>query len=344
MGIILKEFSASYNQKVFSHLRELVQKHRQNIDTFLSEKLADIQLIVNNIDFEALKDEKRLELLFESVQKQYGHVFVDMGLVDDHGVQVAYAGPYKLEKAHYADAKWYQEAITSEYYISDVFLGLRGHPHFLVAVRHQWEGRFWILRATIDFEAFNSVVANLRIGETGLAFILNRKGEFQTRAPEHLQGEELAYSTFFNEVDLMENDVKYIESKNGNGEKFIHIGAFLKEGNWLLVFRQNFNDALHDLITVQKITTIISLLGGLAIIIMSYLLSRRMVNRIALADREKEMMNQQVIETGKLASIGELAAGIAHEINNPVAIMVEEAGWVEDLLEEEEFQKSENLE
>jgi signal transduction histidine kinase len=30
------------------------------------------------------------------------------------------------------------------------------------------------------------------------------------------------------------------------------------------------------------------------------------------------MMNQQVIETGKLASIGELAAGIAHEINNPV--------------------------
>jgi two-component system NtrC family sensor kinase len=27
-----------------------------------------------------------------------------------------------------------------------------------------------------------------------------------------------------------------------------------------------------------------------------------------------------------------LAAGIAHEINNPVAIMVEEAGWIEDLL------------
>ena len=43
-------------------------------------------------------------------------------------------------------------------------------------------------------------------------------------------------------------------------------------------------------------------------------------------------MNRQVIESGKLASVGELAAGIAHEINNPVAIMVQEAGWTGDLL------------
>jgi len=77
---------------------------------------------------------------------------------------------------------------------------------------------------------------------------------------------------------------------------------------------------------------------------MAFWVSKRMVSRIAKADREKEMMNQQVIETGKLASIGELAAGIAHEINNPVAIMVEEAGWIQDLLSEEEFAQSENLE
>jgi two-component system NtrC family sensor kinase len=56
------------------------------------------------------------------------------------------------------------------------------------------------------------------------------------------------------------------------------------------------------------------------------------------------MMNEQVVETGKLASVGELAAGIAHEINNPVAIMVEEAGWIEDLLEEGESKPGENLE
>jgi two-component system, NtrC family, sensor kinase len=75
-------------------------------------------------------------------------------------------------------------------------------------------------------------------------------------------------------------------------------------------------------------------LGGLAILTMAFVLSRRVVKRIAKADQEKQMMNKQVIETGRLAAIGELAAGIAHEINNPVAIMVEEAGWIEDLLGE----------
>jgi len=55
-------------------------------------------------------------------------------------------------------------------------------------------------------------------------------------------------------------------------------------------------------------------------------------------------MSEQMVQTGKLASVGELAAGIAHEINNPVAIMVEEAGWIEDLLEEEDLRSVKNLE
>lgn len=65
-------------------------------------------------------------------------------------------------------------------------------------------------------------------------------------------------------------------------------------------------------------------------------LSSKMAERIAQTDREKQRLNEQMFQTAKLASIGELAAGAAHEINNPIAIMIEEAGWMLDLLEEDE--------
>ncbi|MBW2016505.1 MAG: response regulator [Deltaproteobacteria bacterium] len=50
----------------------------------------------------------------------------------------------------------------------------------------------------------------------------------------------------------------------------------------------------------------------------------------------REKMEQQMIATERLASLGTLAAGIAHEINNPLAIINESVGWMHLLLKREE--------
>jgi len=344
-SIILSQFDKSYHVKTYAHLEALVQQHKQNIDTFLNEKLSDIKFFATNFGFEKLSDKFFLQQLLFRLQQEYGSVFVDLGLVNEDGLLITYAGPFKLEEAKYSEAEWFKKAIKKHYFISDVFLGLRGLPHFIITVKQYYEKKQYILRATIDFVAFNNLVENVRIGETGFAFILNRKGEFQTNLPLNIIPDKGLYMAFIKkaEQERTRKGVQIVENHNGFGKKRIYVADFLKNGEWLLVFQQDTAEVFAELHRAVYIAVFIILIGGLGIIIMAFFQSRRMVGRIAEADKEKEMMNQQVIETGKLASIGELASGIAHEINNPVAIMVEEAGWIQDLLEEEEFQKSDNL-
>lgn len=343
-GIVFEQFNHSYHEKVHDHLRVLVKKHKQNIDNFLKEKLNDIRFLSKTVDFEELCDETFLQNKLNSLKKEFGYVFVDLGVIDNEGIQVAYAGPFKLANVNYKDAEWFQQTMKDPPFVSDVFLGYRGSPHFIVAERNTINEKNWILRATIDFDAFNKLVENIRIGETGFAFILNKKGEFQTKPLVDVSPDQKPYKDLFASQKNSPNEVQIMETTDHTGKKNIYSATLLKNGDWILIYQQYISDAFSDLYRTQKIAIAIIFIGCICIISVVYLLSRRMVSQIAFAEREKEMMNQQVIETGKLASLGELAAGIAHEINNPVAIMVEEAGWIEDLLMEEDLKQSKNLE
>lgn len=50
--------------------------------------------------------------------------------------------------------------------------------------------------------------------------------------------------------------------------------------------------------------------------------------------REERLEGQRMAETAKMAALGHMAEGVAHEINNPVNTMVSLAGWMEDLAQE----------
>lgn len=335
-GILSYRFHLVYVEKVRAHASELVQKHTQNIDAFLFEKLGNIRYLARGYkDFGPDRSRAFLTENLAALKDEYGDVFTDLGLVDENGVQFAYAGPFRLENADYSDAKWFVASREKPDYISDVFAGLRGHPHFIIAVKTGPGRSDPILRATINFAAFNSLVGNIRLGRTGLAFIVNREGELQTHARDGISETILRDMADSSRTDAQGRSF-YADTRDSDGTSYLYVSSTFNHIDWRMVFFQALGDALADQRRAQVLTLVFFSLGCIAILSVALILPRKIVNLIESADRKNQAMNKQVVESGKLASIGELAAGIAHEINNPVAIMVEEAGWMGDLLEDED--------
>jgi two-component system, NtrC family, sensor kinase len=357
-GIIQHRFNIFSYEIVHAHFEELVRGHKQHIDFFLNEKVSNIRHLSRNVDPELFEDNPFLQERLHNLQEDYNLDFVDLELVDENGHQVAYAGPSEFKNIFHGNTGWFKQTMETGYYISDVIKGPKNQPQLMVATKVQNENSQGILKATIDVAYFNSLLQNLKVGETGTAFILNRNGEVQVPPPGKITITPQQYLSLFDKDNQTENfngddneplvshsdSIISVEKLTGSNQKIIIGSAFLKNNEWILIFQEDMDEALAGLNFSRIFVNLIFLLSCLGLILSCILLFLRSRKHKSKVDSGKELvMTEQFIETDKLDSIGELASGIAHEINNPVAIMVEEAGWVQDLIHEG-IDKNDNLE
>jgi len=66
-----------------------------------------------------------------------------------------------------------------------------------------------------------------------------------------------------------------------------------------------------------------------------------MIAAIKKRDREADLLSRQLMQAGKLAAIGQLSAGVAHEINNPLAIVLTERQLLLDAAARHSIESSE---
>jgi len=336
-------FQVSYRDAVLNNSKLRITKHRQLIENFLTERIGALRVQAKSFTFDQLSDSAFLRDRLAVLQEEYGPSFMDLGLVNGDGRQIAYAGPYKLQNADYSEAEWFKNALGRDYYVSDVFYGLRGFPHLALAVRQEKGGEKWILRATVNFESFKTLVENMGSGPAGIAFILNKDGQLQTGMPSAATLPKDDYLNFLGSKSGPDDEVGIVQKFDGEVSDTMDLMTRLNGGAWILVHHQRAEEAYAELYAARRSAIVVFLIGIIGIAVGSIFISERMVKHIAQEAQEKQTINQQLIEAGKLASLGELAAGVAHEVNNPLGIMLQEAGWMQDLLEDEDLQSWPNI-
>lgn len=310
------------------HLVWQVRRTQESVDRFLEVHMAALSALFRSHLVEEFDNQKRLHHIFSEFKSAFPN-FVDLGLIDSNGVQNTYDGPYRLLGKNYRDESWFHEVVVRGVYISDVFLGYREFPHVVMAIKSSPtdQGEFWILRTTINTEPFDKIVACMNQAVQDDSFIVNKAGILQNSSRFHGN----ALTRLHMSMPGGAQDVILTEGPNSREEKATIAYTSLHNKDWILAFVRPLSQKEHYFHTLQQRMTVVSIVTFVAVILLAMLMTRRFVKRLKEAEEEHDAMLHKVEHANKLASIGRLASGVAHEINNPMAIINEKAGLMKDL-------------
>ncbi len=325
-GTIYHYYQTFVRASVEDNLKGVVAKRREAIEVFLAERVSYLRTLSRLSAFSPEQGQEGLEPVFAMI-KPLSPTFVDMGIIDAEGRQVAYVGPYDLQGKNYSDTLWFRQVRRQGVYISDVFLGYRNVPHLAIAVRGPSRDSPWYLRATINTETFKRLMRSSRAGTRRDAYLFKRNRELQLHLGER---EPVDPGT----IVLPPRDrIQVGTVSTVGGHQLLTAAGWLNRGRWLLLVAEDPDSEFVSLFHARRVGLYLFFTSVLLVAVLAYYTALWIARKVEAADREKDLIQERLAQTSKLISLGKMAAGLAHEINNPLAIISESAGYAMEVMD-----------
>lgn len=313
--VIYKKEAELVRNRALSHLETIVAHNALMIDWFLRERIQDLNLFaaVKNIDKKTIAT--HLELI-QREQNIYRHLF----MANLQGGILFESGSYDILGQKLLGQELLKPLRNGIPFVGDVNLSATGSKHDLlvaVPVKSSTGKTIAVLGAIIDFQGIAHVMKNIGIGRTGEVYLMNKNGVFltTTRLEKNRVGERITPERFADYFTPIGPD-EYMDYR---GKKVVRVFKKISGPEWFLIGEQDSTEVFGDIANLRRIFIGFVALLIVLITLTGYFISNRTVRLLKTAYEQKKELEIQIIQKDKLASMGLLTAGIAHELNTPLA-------------------------
>lgn len=311
---VISQGQVLIEKKASSYLKGLAHGNAEEIKGFMAERLSDISSLSNLICIFGYEREK-LASHFEQMKQQY-EAYLAFLVLDNNKDQVFSTFHSTLDEAMTRRllAKNH-DAREGSVFIFDS--GRVRVPVLMICspIGDAARENCGHLCALVDFSRIDNLLGKSNIEVTGEVYLVDETGRF-------LSASRFGARALKDDISMAEIQGQaqgIYETTDYRGERVLQAYRKLDGFPWYVIADQDMAEILDRIKKLGRDAVLYGILTALIVFCLAFFVSMGIVNILKSKYRYEKELEFQVIQKEKLASLGLLTSGLAHELNTPLA-------------------------